>query len=156
MGTPAAGNTPGGRLNAETWVDSSGNFWLYGGGGFDAAGNTGALSDLWRFNPSTNQWTWMGGSTIVPVNSGCNGCSRGQLPVPGTLGIPAQGNTPGGLSDAMTWSDKNGNLWLFGGWGYTPSGYAGLPNDVWEFNPSINQWAWMGGDSNYVRLCAER
>ena len=149
LGTPGTENTPGGRINAETWVDASGNFWLYGGEGFDASGTTGRLSDLWRFNPSTNQWTWIGGNTTVPVNSGCNGCTLGQLPVPGMLGIPAPGNTPGGLSDAATWSDKNGNLWLFGGWGYTPSGYAGLPNDVWEFNPSSNQWAWMGGDSNF-------
>ena len=53
---------PEDAMQAETWVDSSGNFWLYGGIGFDANGNWGALSDLWRFNPSTNQWTWMGGT----------------------------------------------------------------------------------------------
>ncbi|MDX6464503.1 MAG: hypothetical protein QOE55_8200, partial [Acidobacteriaceae bacterium] len=148
LGTPAAGNTPGGRYQGENWVDSSGNFWLYGGLGFDGAGNWGALSDLWKFNPSTNQWTWMGGSSTVPV-TGCYGCILGQLPMPGTLGVTAQGNTPGGLWDAATWSDKNGNLWLFGGWGYTPNGYPGFPNDLWEFNPSSNQWAWMGGDSNF-------
>jgi N-acetylneuraminic acid mutarotase len=148
IGTPAAGNTPGGRYQAVSWVDSSGNFWLYGGEGFDGAGNWGALSDLWRFNPSTNQWTWMQGSSTVPVN-GCYGCILGQPSVPGTLGVPAQGNTPGGLSGAVTWSDKNGNLWLFGGWGYTPNGGAGFPNDLWEFNPSSNQWAWMGGDKTF-------
>jgi len=149
MGTPAAGNTPGGRAHAAAWVDSSGNFWLYGGEGFDAAGNSGALGDLWRLNPSTNQWTWIGGSTAVPVKSGCGNCILGQLPVPGTLGIAAQGNTPGGLWQASSWTDRNDNLWLFGGWGYTPSGYASVPNDVWQFNPSSNEWAWMGGDSNF-------
>ena len=147
LGTPAAGNTPGGRYQAANWVDSSGNFWLYGGLGFDGAGNWGALSDLWRFNPSTNQWTWMQGSSTVP--NGCYGCILGQPSVPGTLGVPAQGNTPGGLSGAVTWPDKNGNLWLFGGWGYTPNGGAGFPNDLWEFNPSTNQWAWMGGDKTF-------
>ena len=25
------------------------------------------LNDLWEFNPSTNQWTWMGGSKTVPT-----------------------------------------------------------------------------------------
>jgi N-acetylneuraminic acid mutarotase len=149
MGTPAAGNTPGGRAHAAALVDSSGNFWLYGGEGFDATGNSGALGDLWRFNPSTNQWTWIGGSTAVPVKSGCGNCILGQLPVPGTLGIAAQGNTPGGLWQASGWTDRNDNLWLFGGWGYTPSGYASVPNDVWQFNPSSNEWAWMGGDSNF-------
>jgi N-acetylneuraminic acid mutarotase len=148
LGTPADGNTPGGRYQAQSWVDSSGNFWLYGGLGFDGAGNWGALNDLWRFNPSTNQWTWMAGSSTIPA-TGCYGCILGQPSVPGTLGIPAQGNTPGGLSGAVAWSDKNGNLWLFGGWGYTPSGGAGFPNDLWEFNTSSNQWAWIGGDSAF-------
>jgi N-acetylneuraminic acid mutarotase len=142
LGTPAAGNTPGGRYQAQNWVDSSGNFWLYGGLGFDGAGNWGALSDLWRFNPSTNQWTWIAGSSTVP-GTGCYGCILGQLPVPGTLGVPAQGNTPGGQWEAATWSDRNGNLWLF-------SGYSGLSNDLWEFNTSINQWAWMGGDRSNI------
>jgi hypothetical protein len=97
LGTPAAGNTPGGRYLAETWVDQNGDFWLYGGLGFDTNGNWGALSDLWRFNPSTSQWTWMGGNSTAPVKAGCTGCTLGQPPAPGTLGVPAAGNTPGGL-----------------------------------------------------------
>jgi len=66
---------------------------------------------------------WIGGSTAVPVKSGCGNCTLGQLPVPGTLGIAAQGNTPGGLWQASSWTDRNDNLWLFGGWGYTASGW---------------------------------
>ena len=49
-----------------------------------------------------------------------------------------------GLWQAETWTDKNGNLGLFSGWAYTPNAYAGVPNDVWQFNPSSNEWAWMG------------
>lgn len=148
LGTPAAGNTPGGRYQAVSWVDSSGNFWLYGGLGFDSAGNWGALSDLWRFNPSTNQWTWVQGSSTIPV-TGPSASILGQLPVPGTLGVPAQGNTPGGLAQAVGWSDKSGNLWLFAGFGYAPNGGPGDGSNLWEFNPSNNQWAWMGGDSSF-------
>src|SRR5580698_4686755 len=58
LGTPAAGNIPGGRFDAVSWTDSSGNFWLFGGDGYDGAGNNGGLNDLWEFNPSTNRWTW--------------------------------------------------------------------------------------------------
>ena len=54
LGTPAAGNIPGGRDGAATWTDSSGNLWLFGGFGFDANGTMGYLNDLWEFNPSTN------------------------------------------------------------------------------------------------------
>lgn len=149
MGTAAAGNTPGGRYQAENWVDSSGNLWLYGGIGFDSAGKWGALSDLWEFSPSTSEWTWMGGSSTVPGNAVCNSCISGYPPVPGTLGMPAAGNTPGGLWMAQNWTANNGNLWLFGGWGYNTIGYAALPNDLWQFNPSSNEWAWMGGSSDF-------
>ena len=149
LGTPAAGNTPGGRYEAETWVDLNGNFWLYGGIGFDANGNWGALSDLWRFNPSTNQWTWMGGNSTVPLDATCVSCVLGQPPVPGTLGMPAAGNTPGGLWEASSWTDNNGNSWLFGGWGFNTNGNGGVPNDLWQFNPSSNEWAWMGGSNNF-------
>jgi N-acetylneuraminic acid mutarotase len=149
MGTAAAGNTPGGRYQAENWVDSSGNLWLYGGIGFDANGNWGALSDLWEFSPSTSEWAWMGGNSIVPVSAVCSSCILGQPPVPGTLGMPAAGNTPGGLWMAQNWTGNNGNLWLFGGWGYNTNGNAALPNDLWQFNPSSNEWAWMGGSSDF-------
>jgi hypothetical protein len=35
LGVPAAGNIPGSRSGASTWVDKSGNFWLFGGSGID-------------------------------------------------------------------------------------------------------------------------
>jgi hypothetical protein len=91
LGTPAATNLPGGRSNAVSWTDTSGNFWLFGGFGYDANGNDGNLSDLWEFNRSTNEWIWMGGSKTVPVTS--NG-SGGQPGVYGTLGSPSAGNIP--------------------------------------------------------------
>ena len=62
LGTPAAGNVPGGRWDASSWTDSSGNLWLFGGDGVRCQRVWNAdLNDLWEFNPSTNEWTWMGG-----------------------------------------------------------------------------------------------
>jgi N-acetylneuraminic acid mutarotase len=138
-GTPAAGNTPGGRYQAATWVDLSGNFWMYGGLGFDATGNWGALNDLWQFNPSSNEWAWMGGSSTFG-SSAVHGTY-------GVLGMPAAGNIPGSRWSGATWTDANGNFWLFGGDGYDASDPEGHLNDLWEFNPSTGQWAWMGGSS---------
>jgi hypothetical protein len=60
-GTPAPGNIPGGRYSAVTWTGSNGNFWIFGGTGLDSTGTQGELNDLWKFNPATNMWTWMGG-----------------------------------------------------------------------------------------------
>lgn len=144
LGVPAAANTPGSRYDAMAWTDKAGNFWLYGGSGFDANGTHGFLNDIWKFNSSTMQWTWMGGSSTVP------GYFSGLPGVYGVLGTPAAGNTPGGRYDAATWTDFSGNFWLFGGWGLVSNPGAsyisqGPLNDLWEFNPSTGQWAWMGG-----------
>ncbi|MDR3727417.1 MAG: kelch repeat-containing protein, partial [Terracidiphilus sp.] len=63
LGVPSLGNIPSDRQGATTWTDSSGNFWLFGGQGTDSnPPGSGYLNDLWKFNPSTLEWTWMGGS----------------------------------------------------------------------------------------------
>ena len=96
LGTPATGNIPGGRDSAATWTDSNGNFWLLGGTGFDANANYGYMSDLWKFNPSNNMWTWMGGGSTLPAScAGSSTVTCGQPAVYGTLGAPAAANIPG-------------------------------------------------------------
>jgi len=144
LGTPAPGNVPGSRSGASTWTDKSGNLWLFGGDGFISIGSAGTLNDLWEFNPSTNEWAWMGGSNEVSLFAGGNYEHPG---VWGTLGKPAAGNIPGSREEAVGWTDNNGNLWLFGGYGIDSTENVGSLNDMWEFNPSTNQWTWMGGSS---------
>jgi hypothetical protein len=133
LGTPSADNIPGGRDGAASWTDSSGNLWLFGGFGYDANGTFGYLNDLWEFNPSTNEWTWISGSSAVPPSDG--GLS-GQPGVYGTLGTPAPGNVPGGRYAAASWTDGSGNLWLFGGTGSDLGCVGCLFNDLWKFNTS--------------------
>jgi N-acetylneuraminic acid mutarotase len=140
LGTPAAGNTPGGRYAPSNWTDDNGNLWLFGGQGYTSNGDFYELNDLWEFSPSTNEWAWMNGSSTV----GSNGDQPG---VYGTLGTTDAGNTPGNRSDASSWTDSNGNLWLFGGNGYDAGGNGGYLNDLWEFSPSTNEWVWMNGSS---------
>jgi N-acetylneuraminic acid mutarotase len=143
--TPAPGNIPGGRWNGVTWTDSSGHLWLFGGEGFDAGDHIGSLNDLWEFNPSTKEWAWMGGSSRGSEMPDGYWGEPGEY---GTLGTPAPGNIPGGRANAMSWTDKSGHLWLFGGLAYDAEGFKGNLNDLWEFNPSTNQWTWMGGSNN--------
>ena len=136
LGMPSTGNIPGGRDQVATWVDSSGHLWLFGGGGVDSTGAEGLLNDLWEFDPASMEWTWISGSTMID-----------QAGVPGTLGMPSPGNTPGARSGAIGWIDKRGNLLLFGGDGLDSGGYEGWLNDLWEFNPSMKEWTWIGGAS---------
>lgn len=141
LGTFADGNIPGGRDSAASWTDGDGNFWLFGGGGYDSQGTNAALNDLWEFNPVSQEWRWMGGSNKAA------GPEIGQSGVYGTLGTPAAGNIPGGRGSASSWTDHSGHLWLFGGGGFDANGVDGNLNDLWEFNPSANEWAWMSGSS---------
>ena len=106
-GTAAATNIPGGRNAAVSWSDASGNFWLFGGAGFDSTGTDVILNDLWKFDPklgTNGEWAWMGGSS-----------TSSQSGVYGALGMAASTNIPGGRYSAVSWSDTSGNLWLFGG-----------------------------------------
>jgi hypothetical protein len=49
QGISDSNNAPGARAQAVGWLDSSGNFWLFGGFGFDSSDVEDDLNDLWRF-----------------------------------------------------------------------------------------------------------
>jgi hypothetical protein len=99
MGTPSNSNIPGGRSSALVWTDHSGNFWLFGGYGVDASGNAGSLNDLWEFNPTTYEWTWVSGGNVLPSCSTVGGC--GPSGVYGVQGTAAPVNAPG--ADQAAW-----------------------------------------------------
>ncbi len=136
LGTPAATNTPGARIDSISWTDANGRLWLFGGDGYDSLGNGGLLNDLWTFDPSAGTWTWVSGSSTANV-----------LPSYGTQGVPSASNVPGARDSATGWIDANGRLWLFGGEGYDSTGTLGLLNDLWTFDPSLGTWTWVSGSS---------
>jgi gliding motility-associated-like protein len=220
-GSPSVNNLPGARMNAVTWKDNNGNFWLFGGEGMvsqkekqtggggsttdgnGTGGNTGGgnsgngengnngngdngngngdddhsgdkngnnghhgegnngngngnggsgrndghdvelesddglLNDLWMFSPSTNEWTFVGGTDKLN--------ERGEY---GPLGETSAGTYPGARSQASGWTDNNGNLWLFGGSGYTSKSNVSALNDVWKYSTGNRQWTWMNGSKN--------
>jgi N-acetylneuraminic acid mutarotase len=144
QGSFTVGSVPGSRIGAVSWTDTSGNLWIFGGGGNDASGNFGFLNDLWEFNPTLNAWAWMGGSSTVPA------VNKGQLGVYGTQGTAGSANIPAGRSGAAGWTDASGNLWLFGGAGddtdYSVNSNGNNLNDLWMYSPSSGEWTWMGGE----------
>ncbi len=195
QGSTAPGNAPGARESATSWIDRAGNLWLFGGLGYDSVGTRGSLNDLWEYDAGAKQWIWVSGADTVwvsgmtpPTNApaarsgavswidgGSNlwlfgGTGTGGLlndlweftpgtgwtfvsgsqtdnanGVYGTQGTAAAGNAPGGRSQAVAWIDTSGNLWLFGGSGYGSIGGSGLLNDLWEFDPGMTLWTWVGG-----------
>jgi hypothetical protein len=126
------GTVPTARLGAATWTDASGNFWLFGG----SDGNH-FLSDLWVYNPSVlnpstyttteGTWTFVGG--VLTTDQPGNYSS-------GTA-------FPGARTNAVTWTDGSGNLWLFGGYGYDGQATVGFLNDLWEYTGG--KWVFVSG-----------
>jgi N-acetylneuraminic acid mutarotase len=132
LGVASPTNKPGAREGCGmNWTDASGNLWLYGDGGYDVNGSYGTLNDLWKYDPLSNQWTWVNGSNTVIAPT-----------VYGTKGVAAAGNNPGARHLSTTWIDNSGDLWLFGGYGN-----AGTLNDMWKYNIASNMWTWMSGDN---------
>ncbi|MBS1744088.1 MAG: T9SS type A sorting domain-containing protein [Bacteroidetes bacterium] len=134
-GVSSASNIPGARQMSETWIDTNGNLWLFGGSG------SAYFNDLWKYDAGTNQWTWIHGDNTGNKNG-----------VYGSKTVAAPGNKPGARANAVSWTDQQGNLWLFGGNGYAASGIGGRLNDLWKYNVTANEWTWMNGDS--VTQCA--
>jgi N-acetylneuraminic acid mutarotase len=138
LGVPSPGNMPGAKSSAVSWTDKSGDIWVFGGTGVDAAGNDGELNDLWRLDPEKLEWTWMGGSNAI-----------GSPGVYGALGTPSPGSVPSSRSNASGWTDSSGNFWLFGGSAYSAGAGTVQLNDLWEYKPSHNQWIWIGGSNAF-------
>ena len=137
MGVPDIANNPEGRYQAANWIDFDGNLWIFGG--LDASHSE--RNDLWRYNPSTNIWTWINGP-LTPHGIG----------IYGTQGIPSPNNIPGARGwGATSWTDKQGRLFLRGGFGYDASGIRGNLDDIWMYDIPSNQWSWMKG-SNTVDI----
>jgi len=113
-------NPPTKWYGAASWVDVQGNLWVFGG--------LSTSSDLWKYNPSVNEWVWM------------KGAQSGGNAVYGLQGVPDTANTPGPRSECVAaWTDSSNNLWLFGGYGNY--------NDLWRYTIATNTWTWMKGSN---------
>jgi N-acetylneuraminic acid mutarotase len=134
-GTADPANVPGARAKAVSWLDPSGQLWLFGGVGLDSVGPIGEyLNDLWRYDPAANEWTWASGSDISD-QSGSYGAKGTADPL----------NVPGARENAVSWVDSSGRLWLFGGSGYDSLAGNGVLNDLWKYDPASLEWTWVSG-----------
>jgi hypothetical protein len=123
-GQPHPNNTPGLRIRANTWT-YNGKLYLYGGVAAYTMTYT-QLDDMWMYDTTTNNWTWLSGVHI-----------HNQQPVYGTKGVAATANTPGSRENCTTWV-LNGKLYLYGGG----------KDELWRYDPITGQWTWLSGNDN--------
>lgn len=128
-------NLPGSRMQAATWVDDNGNFWMFGGWGNFRINQTGAFdkNDLWKYEIATNEWTWMHGDSVAGVYG-----------IYGVREVPDHFNKPGARFQSAAWKDSAGKLWLFGG--IRNNNGREFYNDLWRYDPLTNEWSWYRGD----------
>ena len=94
---------------------------------------TDDLNDLWKYDISSNSWTWIHDSDTANQTGEQKMkkkekqkfhffCSHSFFSgVYGSQGTGTTNTTPGARLGASSWIDLNGTLWLFGGAGYDNS-----------------------------------
>lgn len=139
-GVDSSSNMPGSRYFQLGWNDSSGNFWIFGGVGFDSA-SFGYLNDLWKYDVTTHHWVWMTGAS-----------SNSEAGIYGTKGIASASSTPGARMSSVSAADSAGHIWVFGGEGVDGFGNQGSLNDLWEYDIATNQWTWVSGSEGINQI----
>ena len=129
---------PVGRRDSASWVDQNGNLWMFGG---RTAGDLFHLDDMWIFELSGNKWVQVTGSGETNVK-----------PDYGTSKQYSKTSSPGSRSNSATWTDNDGNFWLFGGVSGSENTVIEIYNDLWMFNAEKRQWRKMGGSETTNQL----
>ena len=124
-------NEPPSRSSPAYWTDVEGNFWVFGG----ISNVSQGLNDLWKYDVTTNMWTWISGEKYHLNLSGNYG----------TKGIPSVNNYPSGRGWSPDfWTDNNGDLWLYGGFQNSKGAFC----DLWKYHIATNEWTWINGSNN--------
>ena len=76
------------RADYNYWVDNQGSFWLYGGYNGEVHSGADMLSDTWKYNPKTKEWTLLGIEGYMSNTS------------------------PGSQAEALCWLGNDGLPWM--------------------------------------------
>jgi hypothetical protein len=133
QGVASSSVTPGARMSAGMWC-ANGYLWLFGGRGYDTNGSLGRMSDLFRYDLTTGQWTWIKGPKTI---SGAGSF--------GTKGQANSTNNPPGISGMKVWkpSSSGNTTYLYGG---IANGTNNYHDAVWKFDGA--NWTWVAGSSS--------
>lgn len=128
LGDPVPNPTvPPARRESGLWIDANGDLWSYGG--MSWAGLP-YFFDMWKFTVASSSWALVS--------------SISQTPVYGTQGQFSASNTPGARTGFAYWTDSTHQLFfLFGG---ADNNWVTHYDDLWVFDSTLRQWAWIFGD----------
>lgn len=137
LNVPAPSNQIGTRNSFDLIKTSNGDsIYVFGGFGNDVNGNPGVMNDMWLYVSSTNQWTWVNGSD-----------ERNAISNYGSTGIFGASNTPGARRYVSTANRGDSLFYLYGGFGKQATTTNTDLSELWAFDPSNNQWAFLEGST---------
>jgi hypothetical protein len=109
-------NSPASRKSSVGWAFDK-RLYMYGGRTWNESRNA-----IWVYDINSNTWAWTSNSATPIVFS-----------TYGIKNVASAANFPGFRLNAMTWTDTDGSLWLYGGEGFAQWGYGNL-DDMWKLN----------------------
>eukprot|EP00158_Paraphelidium_tribonemae_P007708 Partr_v1_DN28337_c0_g1_i1_m79233 putative Inherit from NOG: hedgehog protein len=114
-------NVPGGRHGTiSCYHEKSGLFLVYGGAAVDSNFNADYMSDLWGYNPTSKEWTWIAGSSVI------------MTPPVFSVGSQLAGAQQ---FSAITVDQLSGTVYMFGGDGYNPN--QGTHDLLWKIELNL-------------------
>ena len=123
-------------VNPVTWTDASGNFWLFGGYGYDGSGDHWLLERSLEIHPVA---IGLRSPAVPPTQLTSLVSTVLQEP-------PSASNMPGGRQEAVGWADAQRKPLALRRRRRDSVGTAnGILNDLWEYNIANNQWTYVMG-----------
>lgn len=142
-GVESASNRPPARVGSSmVYHPETNSIYM----GYGAVGS--GLADFWRFNLTSNRWTWLAGSS-----------TQNAFGVYGTRGVAASTTYPGTRYRSSMVIGDNGQIYIFGGSGFIGSWgkssvieclyltLLGYLNDLWQYNIATNWYTWLTGSN---------
>jgi len=117
------------------WNDSQGNLWFYHKWGLGYNNTEVETKDIWKYDVSTLKWQFIRSFDFDIESANINY---------GQLGVEEYFNYPGRRDWALSWTDEEDNLWLYGGQISSNT----MKSDLWKFNPNTKNWVWMDGPTS--------
>ncbi|WP_165836437.1 Kelch repeat-containing protein [Taibaiella soli] len=112
--------------------------YLFGGMSSDVGPNPYYYGTLWEYNPSTNNWAWISGDTLVSKN--------GVYQDDGIVAIDS--NVRPGSRAFSAGVMCGGKFYAFAGHGLGIAGSDTWLNDLWAFDPGSANWRFLKGYAN--------
>jgi hypothetical protein len=144
-GVAASGNVPPARVYTSTAVYGN-SLFMFGGckASLSSSFPVGTSvtfgdfrNDLWKFNTSQGQWSWISGSSITDISGVYND----------SFSNPAMPGSRCDLQAFLKMQNQAASMYFFGGYGYDGSGSLKVLNDLWQFNILTQTWKWISGNS---------